>query len=144
MGIKLVIKYSYTLKIVYFCLRMKTKILHISIACLLLISTLGVTINKHFCGNRLISASIFSDSNSCCKGNCDNCHNEFKNIRIIDAFESSFTNEIIKTTLVCLQPFYYSNDLLITYNPDIRNQFNNDISPHEILKSASLLQIFRL
>lgn len=123
---------------------MKTKILHITVAILLLISTLGITINKHFCGNRLISASIFSEPNSCCKGNCGNCHHESQNIRITDAFESSYTNDIVENHFVCLQTFYYSSDLLLTYHPDIKKHITIDISPHQIMNSASLLQSFRL
>lgn len=123
---------------------MKTKILHISIAFLLLISTLGITINKHFCGNRLISSSIFSAPNSCCNGNCGKCHNESQNIRITDAFESSFMNVIAENQFVCLQIFSFNRDFQVDYTRDIKNQFANDISPHPIKNTASLLQSFRL
>ena len=126
---------------------MKYKISHISLAFLLLISTFGITINKHFCGNRMISASIFSDANSCCNGNCGKCHNESHNIRVTDAFESAFSDEIIKIPYVSLQINFF-NDLAFTFNTDIKNQFVVDIppniSPHKIPKTATLLQNFRL
>jgi hypothetical protein len=126
---------------------MKYKISHISLAFLLLISTFGITINKHFCGNRMISASIFLDANSCCKGNCGKCHNESHSIRVTDAYESAFSDEIVKNPYVSLQINYYK-DLAYTFNIDNINQFVVDISPnispHQIIKSATLLQNFRL
>ena len=126
---------------------MKTRILHISVAFLLLISTLGVTINMHFCGNRLISSSVFSAPDACCNGNCGKCHNESQNIRITDAFESAFSNDIVKNPYVFHFTFNYSH-FPLSLNTDINNQFvveiSPNISPHEIVKSATLLQNFRL
>jgi hypothetical protein len=126
---------------------MKSKIAHITIAFLLLISTFGITINRHFCGNRLISSSIFSSASSCCKGNCNKCHNETQSIRVTDAFEPAFSNEILKNPYSLLQLSYY-NDLPFSDKSFINNQFISDISPDisppEIMISARLLQIFRL
>lgn len=54
--------------------KMLRKVIHIIIALLLLITTAGFTISKHFCENRLVSVSMSSssshnDENStgCCK-----------------------------------------------------------------------------
>jgi hypothetical protein len=120
---------------------MKTKILHITVAFLLLISTLGITINRHYCGNRFISASIFSKS--CCSSSCHKCHNEVKQIRVSDAFVSSGSVQILTKIFVPIPILYHCN-LLGYQNPIIKDQVNTDISPHPLLKSASLLQTFRL
>jgi len=123
---------------------MKTKFLHIIVAFLLLISTLGITIDRHYCGNRLISASIYPVTNFCCNGHCKKCHNETQNIRVTDAFESSFIKDIVKIPFVCLQSYYSGSYSHLSFHPDIKNQISIDISPHQIMIFTSLLQNFRL
>jgi hypothetical protein len=41
------------------------KLIHIIVALLLLTSTAGFTVSKHFCENRLVSVSMGSSSHSC-------------------------------------------------------------------------------
>lgn len=51
------------------------KILSISLIFLLILSTTGIFISKHYCNNRLVSASLFSKSKSCCGTKCNTCKN---------------------------------------------------------------------
>jgi len=53
------------------------KILNITISMLLLVSTSGVIINKHYSGDQLFSTSFFTDAESCCETSC--CHHEHQN-----------------------------------------------------------------
>ncbi len=56
---------------------MLQKISHIILAALLMISTMGMAVSKHYCGGELVSVSFFENENddSCCDmDNC--CHNE--------------------------------------------------------------------
>jgi hypothetical protein len=49
--------------------------LNILISFLLLISTSGIYISQHFCCNKLVSVSFFSDAKKCCEGDCPFCKN---------------------------------------------------------------------
>jgi hypothetical protein len=62
---------------------------YVFIMLLLLFGTTGVTITRHYCGNRLIQTSIYSTPHSCCNGHCSACHNESLKFRITDKFETS-------------------------------------------------------
>jgi len=50
------------------------KILHIAIAIALMVSTIGVVINKHYSGGELFSTALFIGAESCCVSNC--CHQQ--------------------------------------------------------------------
>ncbi len=60
---------------------------HISIIFLLLIATSGVTITRHYCGNTLVTKSILTTPDDCCKGPCKACRNETKFVKLTDIFE---------------------------------------------------------
>ena len=45
------------------------------IAALILVSTMGFTINLHYCHDQLIDLALFSPAESCCdKGDSNDCH----------------------------------------------------------------------
>lgn len=48
------------------------KILHLFVASILLFSTIGVVINKHYSGGELFSTALFVEAESCCASSC--CH----------------------------------------------------------------------
>ena len=51
------------------------KIVHIVIANLILVSTIGFTINMHYCHDQLIDLALFSPAHSCCDtGSEGHCH----------------------------------------------------------------------
>lgn len=50
------------------------KIIHLFIACVLLVSTIGVVINKHYSGDELFSTALFVEAESCCESSC--CHSK--------------------------------------------------------------------
>ena len=56
---------------------MLKKISYIVLASLLIFSTVGFDISKHYCGQLLISVSLNSQANNCCDDMTENCcHNE--------------------------------------------------------------------
>ena len=55
---------------------MLRKITHIIISLVLLVSTTGITIDKHYCGSRLVSVSIAGDSEPCCDTGDACCHDD--------------------------------------------------------------------
>nr|WP_319399065.1 hypothetical protein [uncultured Carboxylicivirga sp.] len=57
-------------------------------ALLLLTSTMGFTVSKHYCGAHLIDVSINKEAKSCCgdEGICKSCHNETHHFQVENDF----------------------------------------------------------
>ncbi|OFX38142.1 MAG: hypothetical protein A2X08_09025 [Bacteroidetes bacterium GWA2_32_17] len=49
--------------------------LNILISVLFLLSTSGIFISEHYCGNNLVSVSFFSNAKKCCDDSCPFCKN---------------------------------------------------------------------
>jgi hypothetical protein len=62
---------------------------HIILSVLLLTTTMGVVVSKHFCSGDLIATTIFSEAESCCDGPCDCCHNENHLYKVQDDFSAA-------------------------------------------------------
>ena len=64
------------------------KIAHIILALLLLITTTGFSISKHYCGSRLIEISINLEAEPCCDyvGTSNCCHNETEYFQLKEDF----------------------------------------------------------
>lgn len=65
------------------------KVFHILVITFFLVSTSGVFIAKHYCGNSLMSFALFSTPLKCCKDFCSQCHNEFTFNKVNDDFAGS-------------------------------------------------------
>ncbi len=65
---------------------------HIVIVCLLVISTSGITINRHFCGTSLVKTTIGNHPPDCCGKPCKCCHDESISLKITDHFQLSRVN----------------------------------------------------
>jgi hypothetical protein len=68
------------------------RISDIIIVVLLVASTSGITVYKHYCGSYLAKQSIFFKPHDCCKGPCKKCHTEGKQLKVTDDFESQSLN----------------------------------------------------
>ncbi len=62
---------------------MITRVLHTVLAVYMLLITVGISVSKHYCFDRLKSVSFFSEAKACC-GNTDCCHTE-DNMYVLDA-----------------------------------------------------------
>ena len=66
-----------------------SKIVHLLVACILLFSTIGVVVNKHYSGGKLFSTALFVEAESCCETSCccskhdDDCAEEADYYRLI-------------------------------------------------------------
>lgn len=65
------------------------KILSIGLGFLLVVSTIGITINKHYSGGELFSYALFGEADSCCEVNCECCEEESTTIKVEDDFVST-------------------------------------------------------
>ncbi|TFH26981.1 MAG: hypothetical protein E4H10_05375 [Bacteroidia bacterium] len=51
------------------------KVIHIIIACFILVSTTGFTISLHYCHDKIYDLALFSPAHSCCEaGSKSQCH----------------------------------------------------------------------
>ena len=67
---------------------MLRKFSHIILSTLLLVSTMGMVVSKHFCGNSFVSSAVFHQAKSCC-GDSDCCHNENSFYKVNDDFSAT-------------------------------------------------------
>ncbi len=101
------------------------KISHIIFAALLLITTMGFSISKHYCGTRLIEVSINSAVEPCCSdvGTSGCCHDETEYFRfdkdfvgpvIIDNDQISDLDILFPSLFICLlnEPVIIKSDIL--------------------------------
>jgi hypothetical protein len=127
------------------------KIAHIGIVFLLLISTSGITLYKHYCSGSLISESVIIPAKNCCCNHCKACHNETTLFKIIDNFEVSgtetnFTIEVKKILDPITFSFLLFDRILVQHTSN--NLFykvktcGNLRSPIE--NPTAFLQVFRL
>lgn len=68
---------------------MLKKIVHIVFCLLLIVATTGFTISKHYCGNKLLSVSLFDGDKCMCVGPCKDCHTNIKQIKVSDNYSIS-------------------------------------------------------
>jgi len=67
---------------------MLRKTSHIILSALLLFSTVGLTISKHYCGGKHVSTSIYSEAEACCDSD-DCCKNETEVLQLDEDFSVS-------------------------------------------------------
>ncbi|MEM1135420.1 MAG: hypothetical protein AAGI07_06230 [Bacteroidota bacterium] len=70
---------------------MFNRFLHIALAFNLMVATIGVTIDKHFCGELLQKVSLLGKTGTCCDMEAempeDCCHNETEALQLDDDFQ---------------------------------------------------------
>lgn len=131
---------------------MLKRVAHIFLILLLVFSTTGLTITRHYCGRNLVDTSIYSSSHNCCEGKCPGCHNERINIRITDNFESTqshvnftagFKNLLERHSLPTLLAYScLSNLILVNDAQGDRCIKPYPINPINAGHSTSFLQVF--
>ena len=124
---------------------MLRKFSHIILSSLLLVSTIGMVVSKHYCSGSFVSASIFHEAESCCdSGDC--CHNETQLYQVDKDFSQP---QIINTTnmggfdLFVVTPHSLLLDVVVEHNS---NEFFIDFSPPplDIQTYLSLKQTYLL
>ncbi|MBI9063910.1 MAG: hypothetical protein JEZ14_18145 [Marinilabiliaceae bacterium] len=86
------------------------KVSHILLAILLLLTTMGMTVSKHYCGNNLKSVSLFSEPQSCCDIPTGCCHDESLSI----AFQAYYS----------VSSFHYNFEQLAVLMPIVLQVMN--------------------
>lgn len=115
-------------------------ITHILLLTVFLVTSMGFTITRHYCGDKLIVVSL-KHVNDCCT-NCNRCHSKICHIKIKDSFVSegsnfSFVNPLIFSFFLNQSCNFISE--IIAPN----NLFFSDISPPPIKFDKFFLEVFR-
>ncbi len=84
---------------------MLKSVTHILMTCLLLISTTGLAVSKHYCGDDLVSVEFKAETEPCCN-NDSCCHTETQFLQLDDDF-------LTAATTIKLQSLF-SSDLIMT------------------------------
>lgn len=123
---------------------MLRRVLHIILVVTVVLLTSGVTITRHFCGDRLRSVALMTTPQSCCDmEGC--CHNETVTILIEDEFTPVYADVLSHEVVIELFPVQLadmSEAGLSTVNPHL----NSIIKPPPIPLGERLasLQVFIL
>ena len=124
---------------------MLKKIRNIIIILILLVSTTGVSLSKHYSGGKLYSIALFGDAESCCKVPCDCCSDETDFMKLDIDFVSSTFNSPEISIIDLLSDFnfsYITSDYFKNLNIDQYIDWYPDISPPKIEDSSVFFQTF--
>jgi hypothetical protein len=84
------------------------KLTHIIISLLLLTTTVGFSISKHYCGVNLVSTTVNHEAKSCCDLDSGCCHNETTFYNLDNDFVySTFIDNSTITQIDLLFPLFY-------------------------------------
>ncbi|MEN7549569.1 hypothetical protein AAG747_16720 [Rapidithrix thailandica] len=84
---------------------MSKKLIHITLTLLVLIGTVGLPIQKHFCGELLQEVGLLPQSSSCCDMedmDSDCCHNQVETLQIDDYHKVKF--DLYFANVLCVLP----------------------------------------
>lgn len=74
---------------------------HIVLSFLLLLATTGMALSQHYCGDFLVSTSLFGEADPCCdSGEC--CHNETTFYQLDEDFSAPIFSQLPHITAVDL------------------------------------------
>lgn len=118
------------------------KISHIALMSLILVTTMGMTVSKHYCGDSLKSVGVLSAPDRCCEVPSGCCHNESFTIKVEDDF-SVATNAFDFTQFAVILPALVE---LNQIEPTEKQSFASFIviPPPKIQRILSSLQTYLL
>jgi len=123
--------------------KMLKKICHTFIVILLVITTSGITISRHYCGNSLFSTALGHHAKSCCDSKCQGCHDEIIHFKVVDHFNITLRKADFDLKPITLDIIHCD---LVIFNFKA-NRFSCPVafasSPPIADHSPALLQIFR-
>lgn len=120
------------------------KISHIILALLVLVTTMGLTISVHYCGDELKSINLITESDNCCGDSCPDCQNEIVEIDIEDAFTISTFNIDLTPDFILLPALIQLFQVLIYTEEEEQVAYHKPPPPLKIQTVLSDLQVYRL
>ncbi|MEI6576341.1 MAG: hypothetical protein WCO63_09210 [Bacteroidota bacterium] len=109
---------------------------------LLLLGTIGPSVQMHFCGGKLFNIAVFSKAKACCDGHCRSCKDVSASYKLKDTFEKQAVEISAPTSsdLVVLETVSIPN-LIASYIP---GSFASTQPPPLNRTSAPFTAVFRI
>ncbi|MCU4173980.1 HYC_CC_PP family protein [Carboxylicivirga sp. N1Y90] len=126
---------------------MLKKISHIIMVIVLLVSTTGMTVSKHYCQGSLVNVNIFGEAKTCCDdiGTSKCCHNESAHFELDEDFVIAVNNvEFQQTNFDLLLPFIQVLVFKEIESQNFELAYFNPPPPKEVLVFLSDIQVYRL
>lgn len=121
----------------------RKKITHIIMVFLLLVSTAGVTVNKHYSGGELFATAFFVDADTCCETPCG-CCNESTDLLKIDADYLAEAYEFVEVAQFDLLFAYTAVPEVLQSVTTLFHQFLFEDAPPPLPDLCIVNQVFRL
>jgi hypothetical protein len=123
------------------------KIIHLIISGFLLAAITGITVNMHYCGDKLYSSKVNSKADKCCDNNqCGHCKDKSVQIKTHDDFLPVINDDLL--TEILPVHLFVSPDNFTSSEPVLekatQNIYSSDISPPGAMQILSLLQTYLL
>lgn len=124
---------------------MLKRISHISLSLILLISTVGFAVSKHYCGDALVDVAFNENADSCCDdGAC--CHNETLIYQLDEDFSApqiTSAPDLPEMVTFGVTAFFAINQTPSEHLAETFYQ-NNSPPPTTISETLSFRQVFLL
>jgi hypothetical protein len=120
------------------------KLINIVMSVVLLISTMGFTVSKHYCGDELVNFSIDSEAKSCCDMSDGCCHTESEHFKLKEDFVGQFVvNDFQDFSTDVLFPIYFFT-LNFELGEEVKGEteFSDLSPPPKVQTTLSLLQTY--
>jgi len=120
------------------------KVSHIILSFLLLLTTTGLTISSHYCGNRLVGVTINSEAEPCCdmEGRC--CQNVTQIVKVNDNYTTTSNNFSFEQAALIIPVLIFIFDIELQDNLTDRSFFPTTLSPPPIQTVLACLQTYLL
>ena len=118
---------------------------HIILSSLLLISSIGMVVSRHYCGTTLVSVVVDKEADSCC-GDSDCCHNENQYYNLEEDFSVPQISNVPVLAEFDIIVFEMMNEFLTeTHESKITIPAFTDLpNPPTIQKTLALKQLYLL
>ncbi len=118
---------------------------HTILSVVLLVSTIGLVVSKHYCGGEIVSVSVFQEEESCCDmGDC--CSTESQTYQIKDDFSTpAITVLPLLAEIEILGHDLFGTEDVPNFEEDNSELFVSDSPPPKTIQTVlSLKQVYRL
>ena len=120
------------------------KLSHIILASLLLVTTMGMAVSKHYCHSSLVDVSVFANADSCCDdGGC--CTNDNHFYQVKEDFSAPVISTIpLLAEIDVLNQTLLDPDSLVPNELAEESELTNDPPPPTVLEFLAEEQLYLL
>ncbi len=120
---------------------------YILISAFLITVVSGITVNLHYCGDRLYSFNINGKADSCCTSDhCGGCEDKSIDLEIHDDFLPEMNNGLISKLFPSQLTAVHRHDIYLLRTPETGGSdiYSSDLCPPDIQTRLSSLQTYLL